>query len=50
MHRPVPGISKTSPEFTAWKCTRMWDLIDEVWEVPRPIYEAVERAFSGQLA
>jgi putative (di)nucleoside polyphosphate hydrolase len=39
-----------SQEFSAWKWIRMSDLIDEVWEVKRPVYEAVARAFLEYLA
>jgi putative (di)nucleoside polyphosphate hydrolase len=41
---------KGSPEFSAWKWTGMSDLIAEVWQVRRPVYEAVRRAFSEHLA
>ena len=39
-----------SPEFSAWKWTSMSDLIEEVWKVRRPVYEAIERAFAQHLA
>ncbi|BBO16308.1 RNA pyrophosphohydrolase [Candidatus Brocadia pituitae] len=41
---------KKSEEFCAWKWIKMSELIKEVWEVRRPVYESVARAFSQWLA
>jgi putative (di)nucleoside polyphosphate hydrolase len=38
------------PEFRPCKWTKMSDLVAEVWQVRRPVYEAVGRAFSEHLA
>ena len=37
-------------EFGDWKWERMSDLTEKAWPIRRPVYEAVERAFSEYLA
>ncbi len=39
-----------SKEFRSWKWVNMSDLIEKVWAVRRPVYEALAQAFSAYLA
>lgn len=43
-------VFSRSEEFSNWKWIRFSDLIEETWEVRRPVYRAVVREFSGYLA
>jgi putative (di)nucleoside polyphosphate hydrolase len=39
-----------SEEFNAWKWMSISALIEEVWTIRRPVYEAIARTFSEHLA
>lgn len=45
----IREVFEKSQEFSDWKWTSLSGLIDETWEVRRPVYEAVSRAFGGYL-
>lgn len=45
----IREVFEKSQEFSDWKWTSLSDLIDETWEVRRPVYEAVSRAYRDYL-